>query len=69
MNTTILPELAEILEEIEARPRNRHILRPRLRKAMERMRRKGLPMASAIHDLDRQLCDEAEEAMFDNLPV
>lgn len=60
----------DLLERIAmASPEQRLELQPELSRVIDRMQRSGEPVPTRLRNLNAQLCDEAIEARFDNLPV
>ncbi len=58
-----------ILEEIEKRPDDRHILHEQLREKIFELRALGLPVPRDILRLEDQLLQDEADDMYDNLPV
>lgn len=61
--------IALILEEIEKRPEDRHILQEELREKISEMRAMGQPVPDDILRLEQQLEDDDADDIFDNMPV
>lgn len=61
--------IALILEEIEKRPEDRHILQEELREKISEMRAMGQPVPDDIVRLEQQLEDDDADDIFDNMPV
>lgn len=61
--------IALILEEIEKRPEDRHILQEELREKIAEMRGLGLPVPEDILRLEEQLEDDDSDDIYDNMPV
>ncbi|AXT26737.1 hypothetical protein D1823_09155 [Ruegeria sp. AD91A] len=61
-------------EQLEQKLRNasldtRLALQPSVSKVIDRMRQEGMQVPSRLRRLDAALCEDAIEALFDNLPV
>lgn len=61
-------------EQLERKLRNasldtRLALQPSVSKVVDRMRQEGMQVPSRLRRLDAALCEDAIEALFDNLPV
>ncbi|MCO8146397.1 hypothetical protein NHN26_14305 [Rhodovulum tesquicola] len=61
--------IALILEEIEKRPDDRHILQEQLREKIAEFRAMGLPVPEDILRLEEQLGDDDADDIYDNMPV
>lgn len=61
--------IALILEEIEKRPEDRHVLHEELRSKIAEMHALGLPVPDDILRLEDELEQEEADDMFDNMPV
>lgn len=61
--------IALILDEIEKRPEDRHILQSQLRDKIAELRSLGLPVPSDILKLEMELEEDDADDMFDNMPV
>jgi len=61
--------IALILEEIEKRPEDRHILQEELREKISELRALGLPVPEDILRLEAELEDDDADDMYDNMPV
>ena len=61
--------IALLLEEIEKRPEDRHVLQEELREKIAELRGLGLPVPDDILRLEEQLDQDDADDMFDNLPV
>lgn len=61
--------IALILEEIEKRPEDRHILQERLREMIAELRATGQPVPEDILRLEQELEDDDADDIFDNMPV
>jgi hypothetical protein len=62
-------ELGLILNQIDDRRSDRHILQPRLHRVLLDMAAAGLPVPQRLHMLNRDLFEESVEAQFENMPV
>lgn len=61
--------IALILEEIEKRPDDRHILHEELREKIAELRGLGLPVPEDILRLEEQLEQEEADDLYDNMPI
>ncbi|SIO12215.1 hypothetical protein SAMN05444722_0505 [Rhodovulum sp. ES.010] len=61
--------IALILDEIEKRPEDRHILQEELREKIAEFRALGLPVPEDILRLEQQLEDDDSDDRYDNMPV
>ena len=61
--------LARLMEEIEARPDDRHELQQKLWAKIKEIRSLGLPVPHHLLNLYSQLEQEEADDMFDNLPI
>lgn len=61
--------IALILEEIEKRPEDRHILQEELREKIAELRALGLPVPDDILRLEDELEQDEADDTFDNMPV
>jgi len=61
--------IALILEEIEKRPEDRHVLHEELREKIAELRSLGLPVPEDILKLEAELEEDDADDMFDNMPV
>ncbi|MGC9371287.1 MAG: hypothetical protein ACP5DX_17265 [Paracoccaceae bacterium] len=61
--------IALILEEIEKRPEDRHVLQEELREKIAELRSLGLPVPEDILKLEEELEEDDADDMFDNMPV
>lgn len=61
--------IALILEEIEKRPEDRHVLQEELREKIAELRALGLPVPEDILRLEAELEDDDADDMYDNMPV
>ncbi|MHC0054476.1 hypothetical protein [Actibacterium sp. D379-3] len=58
-----------IMDEIEKRPGDRHILQEELREKICELRALGLPVPEDILRLEQQLEGDDADDMYDNMPV
>ncbi|ARE38364.1 hypothetical protein RGUI_0223 [Rhodovulum sp. P5] len=58
-----------ILEEIEQRPDDRHILQEQLREKIAELRGLGMPVPEDILRLEQELEDDDSDDIYDNMPV
>lgn len=58
-----------LLDEIEKRPEDRHILQEQLREKIQEMRTLGLPVPDDLLKFVDQLEQEEADDMFDNMPI
>ncbi len=58
-----------LLEEIEKRPEDRHILQEQLREKIQEMRTLGLPVPDDLLKFVDQLEQEEADDMYDNMPI
>lgn len=61
--------IALILDEIEKRPDDRHILQEELREKIAELRALGLPVPEDIARLERQLADDEADDLYNDMPV
>ncbi|SMX42985.1 hypothetical protein [Actibacterium lipolyticum] len=61
--------IALVLEEIEKRPEDRHVLQEELRAKISEMKALGLPVPEDIQRLELQLEDDEADDLYDNMPV
>ena len=62
-------DLSVLISAIEADPENRCDMHPRLLDLISRMEANGLRVPARVRELERALCDEEADQMFDNLPI
>lgn len=58
-----------ILEEIEKRPEDRHVLQEELREKIAELRGLGLPVPEDILRLEQRLSEDDSDDLYDNMPV
>ncbi len=58
-----------ILEEIEKRPEDRHILQEELREKISELRAQGLPVPDDILRLEQELEDDDSDDLYNDMPV
>ncbi|WP_414898266.1 hypothetical protein [Rhodovulum sp. YEN HP10] len=61
--------IALILEEIEKRPEDRHVLQEELRGQIAELRALGLPVPEDILRLEQELEDDDSDDLYDDMPV
>jgi len=61
--------IALLMEEIEKRPDDRHILQEELREKIAEMRAMGLPVPEDILRLEEQLEQDEADDLFNNMPI
>lgn len=61
--------IALILEEIEKRPEDRHVLQEELREKLAELRAMGMPVPEDIQRLESELEEGGSDDLFDNMPV
>ncbi|MBL3571761.1 hypothetical protein DSD19_01005 [Rhodovulum sp. BSW8] len=61
--------IALILEEIEKRPEDRHVLQEELRGKIAEMHALGLPVPEDILRLEQELEDDDSDDLYDDMPV
>ncbi|WP_095590063.1 hypothetical protein [Actibacterium ureilyticum] len=61
--------IALLLQEIEKRPEDRHVLQEELREKIAEMRGLGLPVPDDLLRLEEQLDQNDADDMFDNMPI
>ena len=61
--------LIELVAAMEKNPESRSELHPRLLDLIARMEAEGLQVPIAVQELERAICEEEADQMFDNLPV
>lgn len=61
--------IALLLQEIEKRPEDRHVLQEELREKIAEMRGLGLPVPDDLLRLEDQLEQNDADDMFDNMPI
>lgn len=65
----LMAGIALILEEIEKRPEDRHVLQEELREKIAELRGLGLPVPEDILRLEQELEDDDSDDIYDNMPV
>ncbi len=58
-----------ILEEIEKRPEDRHVLQEELREKIAELRGQGLPVPDDILRLEQELEDDDSDDLYNDMPV
>ena len=61
--------VALLMEEIEKRPNDRHVLQNRLRDKISEFRAMGLPVPADLRTFEAQLEDDDADDLFDNMPI
>lgn len=61
--------IALILEEIEKRPEDKHVLQEELREKISELRALGLPVPADIAKFEKDLEADDSDDIFDNMPV
>ncbi|BAQ70140.1 hypothetical protein JMM63_03975 [Rhodovulum sulfidophilum] len=61
--------IALILEEIEKRPEDRHVLQEELRGKIAELRALGMPVPEDILRLEQELEDDGSDDLYDDMPV
>ena len=61
--------IASILEEIEKRPADRHVLQEQLREKIAEFRALGLPVPADLVKFEAELEDDDADDLFDNMPI
>ncbi|MCV2880668.1 hypothetical protein [Actibacterium sp. XHP0104] len=61
--------IALLMDEIEKRPEDRHVLLEELREKLAEMRGLGLPVPEDLELLIDRLDDDDADDLFDNMPV
>ncbi|MCE8419053.1 hypothetical protein LZ190_10090 [Rhodovulum sulfidophilum] len=61
--------IALILEEIEKRPEDRHVLQEELRSKIAELRALGMPVPEDILRLEQELEDDGSDDLYDDMPV
>ncbi|MBL3563523.1 hypothetical protein [Rhodovulum sulfidophilum] len=61
--------IALILEEIEKRPEDRHVLQEELRGKIAELRALGMPVPADILRLEQELEDDGSDDLYDDMPV
>lgn len=57
-------QVYSILDEIVARPSDRHILQEKLRETLSELRTQGLPLPEDLQRLEKELQDEAADETY-----
>lgn len=61
--------IALILDEIEKRPADRHILHEQLREKISELRTLGLEVPLELQRLEEELEEDEADDLFDNMPI
>ena len=61
--------IATLLEDIVARPEDRHLLQEQMRRKIAEMRSRGLPVPAELLQYEDDLSDDTADDFFDNMPV
>lgn len=61
--------IALMLQEIAARPEDRHVLQEALREKISELRTMGQPVPDDILRLEQALEDPDSDAFWDNMPI
>ncbi len=61
--------IATILDEIAARPEDRHILQEQLREKIAELEAMGLPVPEDYRRFEADLSEDDADDLFDNMPV
>jgi len=58
-----------LLDEIAARPKDRHVLQEQLRERIAELELMGLPAPADFKKLEEELSEDGADETFDNLPI
>jgi hypothetical protein len=58
-----------LMEEIIARPEDRHVLQEQIRAKLAELRALGLPVPADLKQFEEDLSDDSADDFFDNMPV
>jgi Arc/MetJ-type ribon-helix-helix transcriptional regulator len=58
-----------LLEEIVARPEDRHVLQEQLREKISELRALGLPVPADLERFEKDLSADDADDFFDNMPI
>lgn len=58
-----------LMEEIIARPEDRHVLQEQLREKISELRALGLPVPADLEKFEEALSDDDADDFFDNVPI
>ncbi|MCV6823949.1 MULTISPECIES: hypothetical protein [Halocynthiibacter] len=58
-----------LLDEIEKKPEDRHVLQEELREKLSELKALGLPVPQDLVDFELALEDDDADDFFDNMPV
>lgn len=58
-----------LLDEIQKRPEDAHILQEQLREKIAELHVLGLPVPEDLKALEKELSEDGAEELFDNMPV
>lgn len=58
-----------LMEEIVARPEDRHVLQEQIRAKISELRALGLPVPADLKQFEEDLSDDDADDFFDNMPI
>lgn len=58
-----------LLDEIQKRPEDAHVLQEQLREKISELHVLGLPVPEDLKKLEEELSEDGVEELFDNMPV
>jgi len=58
-----------LMDEIVARPEDRHVLQEQLREKIAELRALGLPVPADLKQFEKNLSDDDADDFFDNMPI
>ncbi|SMH31875.1 hypothetical protein [Maritimibacter sp. HL-12] len=58
-----------LMEEIVARPEDRHVLQEQIRAKIAELRALGLPVPADLKQFEEALSDDDADDFFDNMPI
>jgi len=66
---TLKASILSLMDEISARPKDRHILQEQLREKISELEALGLPVPDDFRRFEAELSDDDADDLFDNMPV
>ncbi len=66
---TLKASILALMDEISARPEDRHVLQEQLREKIAELEALGLPVPDDFRRFEAKLSDEDADDLFDNMPV
>jgi len=58
-----------LMDEIVARPEDRHVLQEQIRAKIAELRALGLPVPADLKQFEEDLSDDDADDFFDNMPI